>query len=479
MKPPLPLWLLAACCRPSLAVTGGGASSRNPRPGSSPVPRGTPPQTSQLARLTSGGGAAGEPPPPPNSENLPPLPSLPAELQELLPAAAASSQQLTVAAGQQRPPVLAARPLPTDGGNVEATLAQNDAMLKQYASMLLVEQSPEPGLPAPGQSSALAAPPQQLRARPLRRSLGRSDGTQLLQLGSSAQVQVTNAAALETSLEAREGQVAAREASVRQEAAELQAREVMDGRAEQQLDARATALAVQERQVGALQSQLLMEQRKIWKILSRRRPASELEAQAAPGEAAARPGVGLQQMAIAGSSASLGMGPPQPALLQLPPRQQPFPSQPLAFPQAMLSGAAQSLAQDPSQEQLQAERVPAAALMQVSNGATAQIAAAKTGTLTAASADAGDFSTQGSDLHVVLASKITPSLEDTGEDDSISGRITGAFGLGPSSDEDSGHLQRDDRTSEFADNDDLENILLQQERRVRRVGGVPVRAGGP
>lgn len=198
-------------------------------------------------------------------------------------------------------------------------------------------------------------------------------------------------------------------------------KELADQRFETQLTVRASAMAKKGKQLQVLETQLIQEQRKLWR-------AKHAKAARARGSSAGR-------------SAAAGNTP---------------------VPGKEVSN--RGLAVPPPQQ------LPAGPAMQVEPGEAAQrrvtilpMSAIQTATRTAGNARRqlpGEI--PGSDLHVVVAARAPPPL--VGRSGAIAQDSSKAA---PRSDEDSVPAQREEQRGEFADNDDLEQVLLQRASRHR------------
>lgn len=240
--------------------------------------------------------------------------------------------------------------------------------------------------------------------------------------------------------------ILSQQGALQKKAHQLRTEEMADKREEQQLGAREVALNKKEKRLGVLQGELMQEQRKIWKILQSR---------------GVGPAVGQH---IAGQQAV--HPPPVQGYAPVARVEQPPQSIPQAMPAARQGVM---LAQMPQVQQglPNMQAVPQMQMMPPAGVALAQTSAAVAAGARAgaeagsvADVDSGSGAGTQSDLHVVMAARVPPEAEsDASSDEDASKGAQSAS----SSDEDSTPTVQQETTGQDADNDDLEQILLQQQ----------------
>lgn len=282
----------------------------------------------------------------------------------------------------------------------------------------------------PEQLQAQQAPQQwQQEALSPRTFLGRRPEPQ--QVSALVQTAKSAGAAEEKALAARQQAVAGEERQLhqatellRKEADRLHTEEAAEHAAERRLNARAASLVSKERQLKSLEAQLIQEQRKQWRALQRRR---------APGGAGA---------AEKGSAPAPRL--PPPSLVQL-----------AGLGRVRGGSGAGAAAFD-----------AAWAASLGGRAASALEAAARAEDMRPRGAG-GAAAQGGSDLRLVVAARAPPPMAGATV---LPGPIAAEeTWRGPASDEDSAPVQQGDRRGEFADNDDVEQVLLQRASWARRV----------
>lgn len=261
----------------------------------------------------------------------------------------------------------------------------------------------------------------------------------LVQTGShSESTRAKDLESREKALASRGKALAAREKALRNKAAKVRAEEVKEEQEQASLDAREKALAAKEKQVQVFEGELVQEQKKIWKVLRSREGAA--------------PNTNAPQAAAA---------PPQ-VMQKAPTQTQSRPSRPMRVQVATKHHS--------TKQPMQARKQPpAVALTQMSNNVRFRAGHKKVvqrGTVSTHRATAAvETAKKGkSDLHVVMAANVPKEgeFEDAADSDDDNAKVQA------DSEDDSKGTNDDGGAT--ADNDDLEQILLQQSATVHHKG---------
>lgn len=328
----------------------------------------------------------------------------------------------------------------------------------------------------------------------------------LVQVGSSASAgsvaQVSAVVAREKKLAVEEQQVSSEEQKIakekqqlklvyeqlRQKEDQLRSEEASDRKVEKHLKAEAGKVAKKSRQLQRLEGEVVQEQRKLWKAFHWSKQQGQQRVQPPPQQQPMQQQPMQQQQQVAFVSLE-----PQPQQAQQPPlvlqQQRHLRKQHRVLLQQQQRISSSLHQQVPTQQQLEQEQMPASPLAPRSQDERVTVAASspaavsmmqvpdsqrppsavnaisnlqrESRTAAAARTMSQGLGKAGSDLHVVVAAQAPPPTEDT-----IQG--VAAQGMGVASDEDSSSVQSEEQRGQFADNDDLEQVLLQRTSRARR-----------
>lgn len=291
-----------------------------------------------------------------------------------------------------------------------AQLAQYNEQQKQFKDWAKKYEQYEQNLALEQQQYQLQQQQYQSFAQQ-QRQIARSPHAALVQTGArSESAREATLASRERALAARGKALAGRETALRQETEKVRAEEAREVQEKETLDARQSTLAQKEKQVQVLESELIQEQRKIWKVLQNRQvaaPPTGNSARPVPVDMAAQRGRKAARLALTQTGTAT---------------------------KARVGRATRS----------RIKLASSTASHRVSNVNT--VARAKT--------------SAGSDVHVVAAAKVAPDFDD--EDAPLPETSKAS--------EDDSAGTNDNGNAATADNDDLEQVLLQQSSSVRGNG---------